>query len=78
MPWMERREGDANSLVSTCCIHHSELWFFITSRPVPVIERGMEDMYTLVLHNILLHIPQKDICIYLTERLLMIALLYRR
>ena len=58
------------------------LRFFITSRPVPVIERGfhltglMKDTNTLVLHNILLHISQKDIHIYLSERLSAIAQLY--
>jgi len=55
------------------------LRFFITSRPVPVVERGfhitglMSSTRALILHNIPLDISQKDIRIYLTERLSVIA-----
>src|SRR5882762_1785786 len=55
------------------------LQFFITSRPVPAVERGfhltglMKDTNALVLHNIPLDISQKDIRIYLTGRLSAIA-----
>jgi hypothetical protein len=57
----------------------SPIKFLITSRPVPVIKRGfhitglMKNTKALVLHNILLDISQKDIRIYLTERLSVIA-----
>jgi len=55
------------------------LQFFITSRPVPAVERGfhltglMRDTNALVLHNIPLDISRKDIRIYLTDRLSAIA-----
>ena len=53
--------------------------FFITSRPVPVVERGfhitglLNETRALVLHNIPLDISQKDIRIYLHHRLSVIA-----
>jgi len=86
-----QREGDVNCLVSTCChsIHRSEPLFFLCGSlslaGQYLLLRGgfqptglMEGMSTLVLHNIPLHISQKDIRIYLTERLLTVALLYYR
>jgi len=55
------------------------LQFLVTSRPVPAVERGfhltglIRDTNVLVLHNIPLEISQKDIRIYLTDRLSAIA-----
>ena len=55
------------------------LKFFITSRPVPVVQRGffvtglMNDTNILVLHNIPPEISQKDIRVYLEERLSLVA-----
>jgi hypothetical protein len=57
----------------------SPVKFLITSRPVPVVKRGfhisglMQDTRALVLHNIPLEISQKDIGVYLMERLSVIA-----
>jgi len=54
----------------------SPLRFFITSRPVSNVLRGfcdtdlMKDTNALVLHNIPLDISQKDIRVYLEQRLM--------
>jgi len=67
----EVQRGDVNCLISTCCIHHSAtspLCGPLSLAGEYLSLRGefqptglMEDMNTLVLRNILLHILQKDI-----------------
>src|SRR5713101_2213331 len=79
----ECKEENATSTVllslSVFAGHPSPLRFFITSRPVASVVRGfrdtdlMKDTNALVLHSIPSDISQKDIRVYLEDRLSRIA-----